>query len=138
MNDVIINKVDSIQRCVKRAREEYAAAQDSFATDYTRQDAAVLNLMRACEQSIDLANYLVKGKKLGIPSDSSQSFDLLEKGGIIPQDLSANLKKMVGFRNTVIHEYQTVNIDIVITIITKDSNELIRFSELLLPYGKGS
>ena len=79
MNDVIINKVESIQRCVKRAREEYAAAKDAFAEDYTRQDAAILNLMRACEQSIDLANYLVKKEKLGVPADSSQSFDLLEK-----------------------------------------------------------
>ena len=136
MNDVIINKVESIQRCVKRAREEYAAAKDAFAEDYTRQDAAILNLMRACEQSIDLANYLVKKEKLGVPADSSQSFDLLEKEGLIPGDLSISLKKMIGFRNIVIHEYQSVSIDIVITIITRDLDEIIRFTEIVLPYGR--
>ncbi|MCL6510850.1 MAG: hypothetical protein K6U78_09190 [Anaerolineae bacterium] len=34
MNDVVINKVQSIQRCVKRAREEYGWAEN-FITDYT-------------------------------------------------------------------------------------------------------
>ena len=30
-----------------------------FDTNYTKQDAAVLNVLRACEQAIDLANYLI-------------------------------------------------------------------------------
>jgi uncharacterized protein YutE (UPF0331/DUF86 family) len=136
MNDVVIQKIDSIHRCIKRAREEYAAAGDHFANDYTRQDAAVLNLMRACEQSIDLANYLVKKEKLGVPSDSADSFDLLEKGGILPPDLSSRLRKMIGFRNTVVHEYQSINIRIVETIITEGLADIIWFTETVLPYGR--
>lgn len=55
MNDVIVNKTGSIQRRIKRAREELELAGDNFHEDYTRQDAAVLNLTRACEQAIDPA-----------------------------------------------------------------------------------
>ena len=51
--DVVINKIQSIQR----AREVYAKADD-FAHDFSRQDAAILNITRACEQSIDLANHI--------------------------------------------------------------------------------
>lgn len=136
MNDVLIQKIDSIHRCIKRAREEYAAAGDYFTSDYTRQDAAVLNIMRACEQSIDLANYLVKKEKLGVPSDSAESFDLLAKGEILPTDLSSRLRKMIGFRNTVVHEYRPVNMKIVKTIITEDLTDIIRFTEIVLPYGR--
>ena len=60
MNDIVINKIQSIQRCIVRAREEYAADPDGFATNFTRQDAAVLNILRASEQAIDLANHLIK------------------------------------------------------------------------------
>ena len=77
MNDVVINKIQSIQRCIKRAKEEYRNAGKDFENDFTRQDAAVLNLTRACEQSIDLANHVIKQKKLGIPTDSADSFELL-------------------------------------------------------------
>lgn len=77
MNDVVVNKIQSIQRCVRRAREELAAGSKEFDTNFTRQDAAVLNVLRACEQSIDLANHVIKTHKLGIPTSSGESFDLL-------------------------------------------------------------
>ncbi len=41
MNDVVINKTQSIQRCIQRAREELRKAGDDFKSDYTRQDAAI-------------------------------------------------------------------------------------------------
>ena len=78
MNDVVINKIQSIQRCVRRAREEYQANRDGFAGDYTRQDAALLNVVRACETAIDLANHVIRARKLGIPVSSADSFELLE------------------------------------------------------------
>jgi uncharacterized protein YutE (UPF0331/DUF86 family) len=77
MNDVIINKIQSIQRCIQRAREEYASDPDGFETNYTRQDAAILNVLRACEQAIDLANYVIRQYKLGIPTASSERTYLL-------------------------------------------------------------
>lgn len=42
VDDVLINKAASIERCVARARQEYDKDPTSFATDFTRQDAAPL------------------------------------------------------------------------------------------------
>jgi hypothetical protein len=55
MSDVHLAKIASIQRSVLRAREEFAAAGRDFGRDLTRQDAAMLNVLRACESAIDLA-----------------------------------------------------------------------------------
>ena len=44
LDDILVNKSATIERCVARAREEYAADPSSFATNFTRQDAAVLNV----------------------------------------------------------------------------------------------
>ncbi len=60
-DDVMINKIQSIQRCIFRAKEEYQLAGNAFENDFSRQDAAILNITRACEQTIDLADYLIKG-----------------------------------------------------------------------------
>ena len=132
MNDVILNKVQSIQRCVLRAREEYDAAGGRFLDDYTHQDAAILNITRACEQAIDLANHLIRLEKLGIPTDSAESFELLIRAGIIPAELGGKLKRMVGFRNTVIHEYQQVDVHIVEAVISTGLDELLAFGQLCL------
>jgi uncharacterized protein YutE (UPF0331/DUF86 family) len=131
MNDVVVNKSESIQRCVKRAREEYAAAGD-FSADYSRQDAAVLNVTRACEQAIDLANYLVRRNKLGVPKDSSESFDLLVSGKLIDRELAEKLKRMVGFRNTAIHQYQELDLDVVAAVIQSGLNDLLAFTDRIL------
>jgi uncharacterized protein YutE (UPF0331/DUF86 family) len=68
VSDIIINKIQSIQRCVERAREEYGKNPAGFDTDYTVQDAAMLNVLRACELAIDLANHIIKVHKMGIPT----------------------------------------------------------------------
>ena len=53
-DDVIINKAATIERCVARAREEYAKNSATFAADHTRQDDAILNIQRACEAALDM------------------------------------------------------------------------------------
>ena len=132
MNDVVVNKVQSIQRCVLRAREEHHAAGGHFLDDHTRQDAAILNITRACEQAIDLANHLIRSEKLGIPTDSAESFGLLVKAGILPLGLGDKLKRMLGFRNTVIHEYQVVDVNIVEAVIKSGLDDLLAFAQFCL------
>lgn len=132
MNDAVINKVQSIQRCVQRAREEYQAAGESFLSDYTRQDAAVLNITRACEQAIDLANHVVRTQKLGVPDHSRKSFELLAQENVIVPELAANLVRMVGFRNIAIHQYQEVNVALVEAVIAEKSEDLLEFSQIIL------
>lgn len=66
-SDVLLNKVATIERCVRRVREEYAAAGSNFASDFTHQDAAILNIQRACEAVLDIGNHLVRSERLGAP-----------------------------------------------------------------------
>jgi uncharacterized protein YutE (UPF0331/DUF86 family) len=131
MNDTLINKIQSVQRCVKRTRDIYTKNSATFLTDYDSQDAAVLNILRACELTIDIANYLIKKDKLGIPTSSGESFDLLTRNNIIKNELAERLKKMVGFRNVSVHEYQRINYDIVVKIIHSGMNDLIEFTDVV-------
>ncbi|HNS40819.1 MAG: DUF86 domain-containing protein [Anaerolineae bacterium] len=134
MNDVVLNKIQSIQRCVRRAREEYAVDPEGFDANFTRQDAAVLNILRACEQSIDLANHVIKARKLGVPTSSGESFDLLRMEGVIGSDLSDRLQRMAGFRNVVVHHYQRMEIEIVRAVVTSGLDDLIDFGDRVLAY----
>jgi uncharacterized protein YutE (UPF0331/DUF86 family) len=137
MNDVVVNKIQSIQRCVRRAREEYQADREGFAANFTRQDAALLNVLRACETAIDLANHVIRANKLGIPVSSADSFKLLQAEGIIGARLADRMEKMVGFRNTVVHQYTKVDIRIVETVIVSELDELLAFADTLRKYVNG-
>ena len=64
-DDVLLNKAATIERCVKRARDEYQQDPLSFASNFTRQDAAILNIQRACEAALDMGQHLIRKYKLG-------------------------------------------------------------------------
>ncbi|MEI6746694.1 MAG: HepT-like ribonuclease domain-containing protein, partial [Methylococcaceae bacterium] len=82
MDDVLINKADTIERCVARVREEYDFNPESFETNYTRQDAAILNIQRACEAALDMGQHLIRRDTLGVPQSSRDVFDLLAKDSV--------------------------------------------------------
>ena len=137
MNDVLVAKIASIQRCVKRAREEYYRDPEGFDADFTRQDAALLNVLRACEQAIDLANHAIKSHKLGVPTSTGESFDLLQRGGVIDAALAGSLKKMVHFRNILVHQYQRLEMAAVREAITVGLDDLVRLGDDVLALEAG-
>lgn len=127
VNDIILNKCAIIERCVKRIEEEWTAAGDDFDTDHTRQDAAILNIQRACEAAIDVGQHLIRTKQLGLPQSARDVFSLLAENTIISHELAKSMKKMVGFRNIAVHNYQSLALPIVKAII---QNHLEDFTEL--------
>ena len=91
-----------------------------------------INLQRACEQCIDLANHVVRTKKLGLPKESREGFRLMAQENLIPDELADILCNMVGFRNTLIHEYHQIDISIMKTVIHQHLDDLIRFADSVL------
>lgn len=129
MSEISALKITSLQRCIARARETRAAAEDDFATNYNLQDAAILNIIRACETAIDLANMLVRKKQLGIPTESKDAFRLLAREHLIEDSMADSLGAMVGFRNIAVHQYDKLDLDIVESVITDELDVLLRFAE---------
>lgn len=124
---LILGKIAAIERAVARAREEHTAAGPDFLHDFTRQDAALLNILRACETAIDLANILIRERALGVPQSSRDSFKLLADAGVITPALSDRLQRMIGFRNVAVHQYQTLQLAIVETVLRRDLDDLLAF-----------
>ncbi|NSW82198.1 MAG: DUF86 domain-containing protein [Syntrophothermus sp.] len=130
-NDVILNKVQVVERCIKRINEEYDNNPGNL-KDFTRQDSIILNIQRACEACIDLAMHIVSEKGLGIPQSSREVFDILCNNGIVHDELAARLKAMVGFRNIAVHDYQQLNLEIVQKIVEKHLGDLKAFCTVVL------
>lgn len=131
-DDVLLNKAASIERCVARAREEYATDPNSFATNFTRQDAAILNIQRACEAALDMGQHIIRRESLGLPQSARDVFTLLAQAGWIGESLAESMKRMVGFRNVAVHEYQTLQLPITLNIITNHLDEFAAFSRSML------
>jgi uncharacterized protein YutE (UPF0331/DUF86 family) len=132
VDDVILNKVASMERCIKRIHEEAPHGYSDIADNYTKQDAVILNIQRLCELSIDLASYIVKQKQLGMPQGRRDLFNLLVKAKMVDEKLAEHLQNMVGFRNIAVHEYQQLNADILSAILQHHIQDFQRFAETML------
>jgi uncharacterized protein YutE (UPF0331/DUF86 family) len=85
--------------------------------DIMKQDAIAINLQRAAEQAIDLANHAIRKCKLGLPKDSRDSFSILASSNAISEELAGKLKGMVGFCNVLVHDYRELDLNIMRDVI---------------------
>jgi|AntAceMinimDraft_12_1070368.scaffolds.fasta_scaffold25433_2 uncharacterized protein YutE (UPF0331/DUF86 family) len=82
----------------------------------------------AIEDCIDIAQHICAVKKLGAVRDNGHSFVLLSTGGVIPLGLSEDLRRAVGFRNVLVHEYVDVDDQVVLRSLA-ELGDLRAFSQ---------
>jgi uncharacterized protein YutE (UPF0331/DUF86 family) len=126
--DIIVNKTETIKRCLRRINDEYDGSEENL-HQFTKQDSIVLNLQRACEACIDLAMHIVSVKELGVPQNSRDAFEMLYAHQFLDKALTARLKAMVGFRNIAVHDYQSIRVEILQSIIENHLNDFLIFTE---------
>lgn len=131
MDDVVLNKAATIERCIARIRDKYVGGK-AFEDDLDNQDLIVLNIQRAVQAAIDMATHVVRVKKWGIPQSYGENFEILYKQEAITQELADKLIAMVGFKNIAIHDYQRLNSDIVVSIIDYHLSDLETFSSTIV------
>lgn len=133
MNEIILNKKISIERCIAQIRKYYAMESGkAFEQDYLKQDAIGMNLQRMSELTIDVANYWIKSKKLGLPQDSADAFALLHRAGLISAGMMEGMKGMVGFRNVLVHEYRKLDVAVMVDVIEHHLHDPLDFANLAL------
>ena len=133
-DDVLMNKAATIERCVARAREEFDHDPTTFETNFSRQDAAVMNIQRACEAALDMGNHVIRRDRLGLPQSARDVFEILVQANWIDQALADSLKRMVGFRNIAVHDYQKLLLPITVKVITEHLIEFLQYSEQMLKH----
>src|SRR5947209_1814195 len=104
--DVIAAKVAVIDRCLARIAEVRGERRGQL-SPVDVDDITALNLQRAVQAGIDLANHVVAAESYGLPDSMAGAFDLLAERGVLGRDLAGRLRRMVGFRNIAIHDYKT-------------------------------
>jgi uncharacterized protein YutE (UPF0331/DUF86 family) len=133
-DDLTLNKVAIIERCLARVREVYGGDDDHIFSDLTRQDSIILNLQRACEATIDLAMHLVSVHRLGIPQETRQAFDLLGEAGILTAEVAERISRMIGFRNIAVRDYHKLDLEIVKRIVTDHLGDFSAFTQAALAH----
>lgn len=121
--DVVTAKIAAIDRCLARIAEVRGERRAALlAVDVA--DITTLNLQRAVQAAIDLASHVAATEGYGLPDTAAGVFTLLAERGIVDEELAARLRRMVGFRNIAIHDYQALDPEIVESIVERHLGDL--------------
>ncbi|HIJ97099.1 MAG TPA: DUF86 domain-containing protein [Desulfuromonadales bacterium] len=71
---IISEKVDTVEKSIKRVRDRCGQSVDEFKVDENLQDSVVLHLMQAIQGCIDLAAHIVSDEELGLASSTRDFF----------------------------------------------------------------
>jgi len=58
-----------------------------------------------------------------------ESFDILARAGLIPEELAADLSDLAGFRNVLVHIYWGLNLEEIYGILQNDLKALRSFRD---------
>lgn len=131
MNEILLQKQATIKRCIIRMNEVYSNDSKNL-SDLTKQDSIILNLQRICQASIDMAMYVVSTRKLGLPKASQDGFKLLKEAHFINSYLSTSLTNMMGFCTIAIHDYQSLNLNVLQAILEKHIDDFLTFAQIVI------
>jgi uncharacterized protein YutE (UPF0331/DUF86 family) len=129
--DVVFEKINRIQNCMQRI---YKTVEGDLSRldGYDVQDIVTLNLQRAVQLTIDLAAHVVRSESLGMPRSLKENFQLLYQNGMIDNALKEKMEHMVGFRNIAVHDYESINPDILKSLVKKHLQDVEEFYTIVL------
>lgn len=79
-----------------------------------------------------MGQHIVRRDGLGVPQSARGVFTLMAGGGWIEPALADALKRMVGFRNIAVHDYQALQLPITVKIISEHLDEFLEFTRAVL------
>lgn len=129
--NVLIGKTGVIERCCRRAREEYEKDPTTFVGDLTRQDAATLNVIRAWEAAVEMGDYVIAEAGLGHPADEREVIALLADNGWIEATLAEDLKRTGEFCRAE-WDHQAAPLPALVTIIKRGLDDFGAYGQALL------
>jgi uncharacterized protein YutE (UPF0331/DUF86 family) len=126
--DVVLGKVSNARKCIEVVKGLHGADAPEI-EDWMRLDLTVLNLQRAIEACLDLANHLIAANEWELPRSGAHSFSIMVHNKVVPPADLGVLTSMVGFRNIAVHDYTELDPAVVDAIVSNHLDDILRFTD---------
>jgi uncharacterized protein YutE (UPF0331/DUF86 family) len=106
---ILASIIGRLRNYLRKLRILVALPQGTFLQDFTNVESAKHLLQVSIECCLDIAHHIVADEGYRTPTDYYDTFIVLYENGILPEAFMPTLRKMVGFRNRVVHLYWEVD-----------------------------
>ncbi len=88
-------------------------------------------LIEAC---VDIANHIISDREMRLPTAYADTFTVLMENKVIGKNLCGTLEKMARFRNVVVHQYETIDPTIVVSILHRNLRDFQKYKKAIIKY----
>jgi uncharacterized protein YutE (UPF0331/DUF86 family) len=125
--ETVRDRINRIRNYVRDLRNFSRISEKDFLQNVERQYAVLHAFQLAIEATVEIATHICAADGLGVPSSYAESFDRLEKRGIVSSELAKELRAMARFRKRIVHFYGDVDQKKVYRILLEDLDDFDQY-----------
>jgi uncharacterized protein YutE (UPF0331/DUF86 family) len=126
--------LESLQASLHHLESKKGISLSAYRKNEDMQAIVERRLETAIQACIDLGNHIISHDQLGRPDDYAEIFSILNRHSVISEALEKTMRKMVGFRNLLIHQYRDVLVDMVHKILHENLDDFYQFARAIMAY----
>lgn len=109
-----------VQRLLRSITDDLSILRTEAAADLTRRNDPMwlrgvkYTFVTAVEACLDIAQHICSSEGWGPPQDNGDAMTLLGQHAVLDPVLAGSMRRTVGFRNVLVHEYIAVDDTVVV------------------------
>lgn len=129
---LVFRKLAALEEYLLQIMEFKDINVKQYQTDWKLQRIVERTLQMMIETSADIASHVISDRKYRIPNSYAETFEILYENNLISKALCEMLKKMSGFRNIIVHNYDRIDAEIVVGILKKNLDDFICYKNAIV------
>lgn len=125
----INSRLEKLREFVDILRTLKGVTTKDLKEDVNKRAKAERFLQLAIEACVDIAELIIVDQRLPAPVDSADAIEILGQQKIIDHAFAKDFAKSVGLRNILVHDYISVDYEIIADIINNRLSDFDRFAQ---------
>jgi len=131
---LIGRKLAQIDTYLKQIGDFSRISLNRYKIDWKTQRIVERTLHILIEACVDIANHIISDQEMRLPTGYADTFKVLMENKVIGKNLCGTLEKMARFRNVVVHQYETIDPTIVVSILYRNLQDFVRYKKAIIKY----
>jgi uncharacterized protein YutE (UPF0331/DUF86 family) len=133
---LIFRKLADLEAYIGQISEFNSISIQAYRSDWKTQRIVERTLHLMIELCLDVGGHIISDNKFRVPDSYADEFRVPHENGIVSDALMTVLVKMAKFRNIIVHQYEKVDPEIVISILRNNLEDFQMFSNEIAAYLK--
>jgi len=131
---LIGRKLAQIDTYLKQIGDFSKISLNQYKINWKTQRIVERTLHILIEACVDIANHIISDQEMRLPTGYADTFKVLMENKVVGKNLSRTLEKMARFRNVVVHQYETIDPTIVVSILHRNLRDFEKYKKAIIKY----